>query len=188
MLSTPPFDALFALRLLLDAGAVPFCRLEAVADTFIDFSTVLPEKSKQYTRFERAFGSYIWKEHAMKMLRFPDTMMQVPTVYGSQLLQATHARTEAFRGLNLPEHKVQSARYSGLLERIQAAEEMEIGSCPPRLASEPSAEALAAQTRETHSLLQILERNPAAKLLEEAVATTKPGVELNVGMASKTSN
>ena len=186
--TVPLFEALAEgklakAELLLDAGANPFCRLGAVSGTFVDFSTVLPEKSKQYKRFERAFGSYIWKEHAMKMLRFPGTAMEVPTVYGSQLLQAKHARTEAFRGLNLPDHKAQSERYTSLLERVQAAEEMEIGSCPPGLASEPAPEVLAAQAHETRILLQILERNPAAKLLEEAVATTKPGVELNVGMA-----
>lgn len=186
--TVPLFEALAEGKLekaerLLDAGATPFLRLSAVADTLVDFSSVLPEGSQQYKRFERAFGSYIWKEHAMKMMRFSDTTMQVTAVYGSQLLQAKHARTEAFRGLNLPDHKLQSERYTMLLERIQAAEEMEIGTIPPSLPNEPSAEDVADQTRTTHRQLQILESNPAAKLLEEAVAATRPGAELGGGMA-----
>lgn len=187
--SSPLLEALAEGKLakaeaLILAGAQPAVELPDFLNQMVDFSDTIPERSAQYKRFEQAFGRYVWKEISMKLLQFGHFTFSVEGKRGSDLVQSAYARERMFKGLNLPQHKDCERRLAEMVTKLQKAEldffdEFDDSTGAPE-AEYPSVEDLESCKHRASSLLKSLNANPAARLLEEAVISNKPGAKIHV--------
>eukprot|EP00039_Didymoeca_costata_P026790 m.16658 g.16658 ORF g.16658 m.16658 type:complete len:817 (+) comp5762_c0_seq2:461-2911(+) len=169
------------IEALLAAGAEEVVYLPAHTGNPVNFNTVLFPESPQYAKFQQAFGKYIWNELALKLLDFSGLVFKYSSHTGSQFLQSQYAKDRVFKGLNLPQHKACEARYATLIQDLHKAEERKYGKVemrPPVEYPEPSS--IAECKKLAFGILRGLEANPAARLLEEAVISSRPGAKIHV--------
>eukprot|EP00041_Stephanoeca_diplocostata_P032796 m.1061649 g.1061649 ORF g.1061649 m.1061649 type:complete len:871 (+) comp24212_c0_seq22:365-2977(+) len=157
-------------KILFDNGGSCFVCTEAISLRHLNMAVLLAEKSAEYRRFETVFGQYVWNKLAMGILRFDDLPIEAPRFYGSQLLGASYARSNAWKGLNLPQHQAMEATYTSLLRRCTEAERAHgvTDAHYATLRDGPTAAELAASERKVMAILSAIYANPASRLLEEA--------------------